>query len=181
MTDNELDDAVRHQVGQQPDSVQNALAELLREEPEVLIDLLKERGYLTDDGIETNEAPVELTDSHRQIAECLSDLPTPRTAKELVEYIQDECPSLAAEYQSVKHRPWLSTKLNELVETGELGRFRDGRKVKYTSDPTDAVRHWALQADYFPEDLASRHIDRIVDETDMPRGIVIQAVEEVGE
>lgn len=174
MTDT-LDETVKRQLRDQPKELRYALAEALRDDPEIVRDVLVENGYMGADSV-SFESPVQLTKSQERIEECLSEMARPRTTQDVIEFINEECPGLAEAYDSIQHRTWLSTKLNELVDVGNLGRFRDGRKVKYTRTPERAVEAWAEQNGFYPEELSTRTASRIADDTGMPRKYVVTAI-----
>lgn len=176
----ELDKIVKRQLRKQPKEFRYALAEALRDDPKAIRDILVEQGYLGTDSV-SFESPTQLTESQKKIKACLSSMTKPQTTEEIIDYIHSECPDLAEEYDSIQHRTWLSTKLNELVEVGKLGRYRDGRKIKYTRTPARAVEAWADQNDFFPEDLSTRTAGRIADDTGMPRKYVRNAIEQFRE
>ncbi|WP_276300182.1 hypothetical protein [Halorussus lipolyticus] len=162
-----------------------ALERLAENDPALLRETLSDLGYLDaeSESVETveNREAVELTPVQRRLGELLSAMGNPRSTTDIIELLGDEHPSFFDEYQSAKHRPWMSNQLNALVDAGELGRYRDGRTVLYTPSIADAIRHWALNNDYFVSDLTVRHVGRITSDTNMPRFAVREGLEELTE
>ncbi|MFB6243344.1 MAG: hypothetical protein ABEH80_04535 [Halobaculum sp.] len=158
-----------------------ALAEALREDPELIQSTLRDYGFLADEGSgAANEAAVaSLTDSEQRLAEIVADATGPRSIPQLVEEIERDHPSFREAYGSYDDRSWLNRKLNALVEAGLIGKFRDGRTVVYTPEIAEAVRHWALHNNQFVEELSSRDVENIVADTGMPRAEVARAVSEL--
>lgn len=159
------------------------LRDLAENNPELLRETLSDLGYLPTINQESQaaEKSVDLPDAQRRLADALQEMGSPRTAEEVVDLIQHEFPEIVDEFQSAKHRPWMSTQLNELVERGLIGRFRDGRTVRYTFKPTEAVRHWALHNNRFVEDLERGTAREIADDTGMPVRTVREAIDEITE
>ncbi|WP_135826447.1 hypothetical protein [Halorussus ruber] len=162
-----------------------ALESLAENDPALLRETLSDLGYLDgeSESAETveNRETTELTPAQKRLGELLSTMGNPRSTNEIIELLGEDHPSFFEEYQSAKHRPWMSNQLNALVDAGELGRYRDGRTVLYTPRIADAIRHWALKNDYFVSDLTGRHVGRIESDTKMPRFAVRDGLEELTE
>jgi len=155
------------------------LRELAENNPDLLQETLDDLGYLpaTNEGLVENRETTELSDAQQRIADALQEMGSPRSTDEIIELLQKEHENIIQEFQSAKHRPWMSKQLNELVSEGLLGRFRDGRTVRYTTEPTEAVRHWALHNNRFVEDLDRGDARTIAEDTDMPVRIARQALD----
>jgi hypothetical protein len=154
--------------------VSQGLYRLLNEDPERLREFLIANGYI---GVENAEDPspestASLPRQQELLYSCISEMGVPRSAEEMVDYVQSSCPELVEEYNSATHRSWLSKQLKELGEAGKIGRYRDGRTIKYTSDTESAINYWALQNDIKPEQVGERDIENIVSETGMSRDAV---------
>ncbi len=179
MSDSDLNPRLAEALNQLDERVIKGIADLAANDPELLRELLTDAGYLPTANAESlsEQRAEELSAPQRQLYEALTDMGSPRTTEEIIELIQNEHPEIIEAYQSAKHRPWLSTKLNELVEAGVFGRFRDGRAVRYISSTTEAVRHWALHNSRFVEDLEQSDARTIADDTGMPISVVREAIE----
>lgn len=65
---------------------------------------------------------------------------------------------------SAEHRPWVADVLNELSDRGLVGRYRDGREVKFTASPERGFRGQVLNSDFDVEqkknilETADRHV-----------------------
>ncbi|MFB6242709.1 MAG: hypothetical protein ABEH80_01300 [Halobaculum sp.] len=160
-----------------------ALAEALREDPELIESTLRDYGFLADRavGAVNEETAASLTDSEQRLASVVRETNAPQSIPRLIELIETDHPSFTESYGSYDERSWLNRKLNNLVEAGLIGKFRDGRTVMYTAEITEAVRHWALHNNRFVEDLSSRDVDDIVADTGMPKPEVARAVSELAD
>lgn len=181
MTDTDLDPRLAEALSELDERAVEGISDLAENDPELLQELLADVGYLPTTNAESvSEQGVEnLTPPQRQLYQALSNMGTPRSTEEIIELLQEDHPDVIKEYQSAKHRPWVSTKLNELVDAGAFGRFRDGRTVRYVPSITEAVRHWALHNNRFVEDLERNDARTIADETGMPTPAVRDAIEQV--
>ncbi|MFC7081274.1 hypothetical protein [Halorussus caseinilyticus] len=162
-----------------------ALRRLAENDPALLRETLSDLGYLGADSesVETaeNREAIEVTPAQERLGELLTSMGSPRSTTQIIDLIGEQHPSFFEEYQSAKHRPWMSNQLNALVDAGELGRYRDGRTVLYTPSIADAIRNWALKNDFFVEDLTARHVGRIASDTEMPRSAVREGLQELQE
>lgn len=162
-----------------------ALERLAESDPALLRETLSDLGYLDgeSESVETveNREAAELTSAQQRLGELLSSMGNPRTTTQIIDLLGEQHPSFFDEYQSAKHRPWMSNQLNALVDAGELGRYRDGRSVRYTPSIADAIRNWALKNDHFVSDLTVRHVGRIASDTEMPRAAVREGLRELQE
>lgn len=164
-----------------------ALTEMINDSPDLLRQALNEYGYLkgSDTGADDNEflvngEPEPLSVAQRELAVHLDgQLETPQTVGEILELVGSEDAAFRQQYSSAQYRSWLSTQLNALVEAGEIGRFRDGRKVQYTETPALAVRHWVRLNSRFIEDLEVVDAVDIKNDTGMPPLIVKDAIREI--
>ncbi|GGL68129.1 hypothetical protein [Halocalculus aciditolerans] len=154
----------------------DALHRALEERPEELREFLARQGYLEpdEDADEIVGNEQELSESERHLLGVVEELASPHSTQQIINVIQreDQYESLRNQYESLKHRPWVSDKLNKLVRKGRIGRYRDGRTVMYTSDPAEAIRHWALHNNRFVDELSGSDIDEIVSATNMNRETV---------
>lgn len=180
MSPDGVDDELLRALASLDETTADALREAVRGDPDVVREMLVEYGYLDDaDAVVRNEERDELTDAQRDIRDALETMGNPRSTDEVVELLSEDHPGLVDRYQSAEHRSWMNKQLNRLVETGELGRFRDGRTVRYTPDVSEAIRHWALQNSVFIEDIERSDAGRIADDTGMPRRYVQRALREL--
>lgn len=135
-----------------------------------------------DDGTaEAGPPEPDLTPAEETLYSVAETLNTPRTAEEVRQLINTEREELLADYSSLDNRGWISSKLNEFAKAGLVGKYRDGRQVRYTAGIEEAVRNWALKNDVFVEDLTSSHADRIVADTNMNRTAVRRAIRSLTE
>lgn len=157
------------------------IADLAANDPELLRELLADVGYLPTTNAESSpvQSTADLSPPQRRLHDALADMGAPRTAEEVVDLLKKDYPDVIEEYQSAKHRPWLSTKLNELVDAGVFGRFRDGRVVRYVPSVTEAVRHWALHNNQFVENLERSDARAIAEDTGMPIRAVREALDHI--
>jgi hypothetical protein len=155
------------------EELSSALAEALREEPEVVRDHLREEGFI--DGAQVHSEP-ELTDAEAALLDIVEDVGNPKSSGELQEIIEIEYQDKLSEYNSLKHRTWISDKLNSLVKKGYLGKYREGREMKFTADPEEAVSRWALHHDKFASDLTRSDAEDIAADTGMRIRMVRRAI-----
>ncbi|QUO48156.1 hypothetical protein [Halorubrum ruber] len=181
MTDADLDPRLAEALAQLDESTVEGISDLAANDPELLEELLADVGYLPTSNAESDSEEIaeNLSPPQRRLSEALTDMGSPRTTDEIIELLQNDHPDVIEEYQSAKHRPWLSTKLNELVDKGAFGRFRDGRTVRYVPSISEAVRHWALHNNRFVEDLERSDARTIADDTGMPTSAIRNAIEEM--
>lgn len=161
------------------DEVAAALVELLESDPEFVRSMLREYGYLIDEQADhqrEEQTLADLNESERRLLEICADLGTPKSIAQIRTIVEQEHPAFLADYQSATDRSWLNRKLNTLVEEGLIGKFRDGRTVRYTTDIETAIRHWALLNDRFVEELSAGNVDKIVADTGIPRQKVVAAI-----
>jgi len=160
-----------------------ALTELLEESPGLLRRALEEYGYLgpeSDDAFVTNQEAVGLSDAQRELSTHLSGkLESPKTVDEIVDMVGSEGAAFRQQYNSAQYRSWMSEQLNALAETGDVGRFRDGRSVYYTETPTLAVRHWVRLNELFIDELSVDDTAEIADDTGMPARPVREAIRSI--
>lgn len=161
------------------------LEELATNEPDLLREMIADVGYLSSTDshtqAQTNRESQTLTRAQRRLRGVVSEMEAPRTAEEVIELLNTDYPQFIEEYQSAKHRPWLSTQLNELVSAGECGRFRDGRVIRYVPTITEAIRHWALHHNHFIEEIDHTDARQISDDTGMPAHAVRSGIEQLTE
>ena len=189
MTDTEFDEADLAAALEDLDPQEAAaLTELLEESPGLLRGTLEEYGYLgpdetvDEDGFVTNEETVGLTDAQRELSTHLAGrLDSPKSVDEIVEMVGSEGAAFRQQYNSAQYRSWMSEQLNALVETGTLGRFRDGRSVYYTETPTLAVRHWVRLNELFVDELLVDDTAQIADDTGMPAKPVREAIRSIND
>lgn len=158
--------------------LREGIATALEENPELLRETLRDIGAL--EAAAKNEEP-DLTEAEEELLSFVNTLGNPKSASEIREMIETERPELIEQYGSFKHRSWLSNKLNKLCRHGYIGKYRDGRTVRYTSDPVDGVRRWALHNNQFAEELSPADADEIVADTGMQRDAVITAIASIKE
>jgi hypothetical protein len=129
---------------------------------------------------ETSFSPdVDLTPAEHELYELVQTVDTPRSAKEVVtDLVEGEHPELLEEYSSLGNRGWVSSKLNKFAKEGLIGKYREGREMKYTADIEMAVRNWALKNDVHVEDL-SNHAERIGPDTGMNQEAIDNAVRSI--
>lgn len=177
--DNQIDAQALEVLSELDESTITGLKELAEESPELLEQMLDDLGYLPTANAEatTQAVTADLAPANKRLREALEGMGSPRTADEIVDFLEEERLAFIDEYQSAKHRSWVSTKLNELVEAGSLGRFRDGRAVRYTLTPVEAVRHWALHNSEFVENLDISDAREIAEDTGMAVRSVRKALE----
>lgn len=183
MTDSDLDPRLAEALSQLDERAVEGISDLAANDPELLQELLADVGYLPTTNAESvsEQGAEDLTPPQRRLHEALADMGSPRSTEEIIELLQEDHPDVIEEYQSAKHRPWLSTKLNELVDAGAFGRFRDGRTVRYVPSITEAVRHWALHNNRFVENLERSDARTIADDTGMPAPAVRDAIEQINQ
>jgi hypothetical protein len=68
------------------------------------------------------------------------------STSEIVERISEG--EIEVEADSAKYRSWTSEALNELAERGLIGRYKDGREVKYTASPERGFQGQVLNSDF---------------------------------
>lgn len=161
------------------DEVAAALLELLESDPAFVRSMLREYGYLIDeedDREHEQQRIAGLTESERRLIDICDGLGTPKSIPQIIEIIEQEHPAFLADYSSAGDRSWLNRKLNTLVEEGLIGKFREGRTVRYTADIEEAIQHWALHNSRFVEDLSNDEVDDIVADTGMPRQKIVAAI-----
>lgn len=108
----------------------------------------------SDAVVNVHESDVDLTPAEQELYELVQTVDTPRSAKEVVQdLVEGENPELLEEYSSLGNRGWVSSKLNKFAKEGLIGKYRDGREIKYTADIEMAVRNWALKNDIHIKDL----------------------------
>jgi hypothetical protein len=157
----------------------NALQSLITDNRQALRECLVAEGYLQPVKAtqEANTEPIaDLTDAQNRLYDIVSKMTQPRTAEEVSSFVQSEDPAFEEQYNSIRHRPWVSSQLNTLVDSGLLGRYRKGRSIKYTSTVEEAVRRWALGESRFVEELDLSEVRSIADETGMPTSAVRRAL-----
>lgn len=150
-----------------------ALARALEDDPGALEAFLRQEGYFGPS--EGTEAP-SLTEPEEMLLSIIEETGTAASTAELQERIERDHREALAAYESFRHRPWVSEKVNSLARKGYVGKYREGREVKYTPDPTEAVRRWALHNDMFGSELSLADVDEIVAETGMRPATVRRAV-----
>lgn len=174
-----MDDDVVEAVGSLTPEQQQALREAIEDDPDELREWLLDEGYLDPQTVNQgadHEPTAELTPAQERLLELVERMGQPRSAEEVVEYVSVEAPEFQEEFNSAKHRTWMSKQLNALVDEGLIGRYRKGRTIKYTASVEDAIRRWALEESRFVEELERDEARRIAEETDMPRGTVRRAL-----
>lgn len=155
------------------DELREGIERALRINPSRLRRLLEDLGYL-DNAVADEE--VDLTPAEEELLEVVDELGTPKSTGEIVDIIQAEYPEKIEQFGSMKHRTWVNDKLNSLVKKGLAGKFREGRTVRFTPSPKEAVRHWARQNSRFVSDIGFDDLDEIIDDTGMNRTAVTQAI-----
>lgn len=148
----------------------------LEDNPESLRLYLAEQGYI--EMLETHGEP-EITAAEEALLDVLEDLGNPKSTGEIQEIIEIEYPQKLEEYNSFKHRPWISDKLNSLSKKGFLGKYREGREVKFTAEPAEAVRRWALHNNKFASELTRGNAEEIATDTGMNLRAVRNAIDEI--
>lgn len=159
-----------------------ALNELVEESPELLRQTLKEYGYLNTKNNEflTNNEVDTLSKPQHELLEFLDGhLEPPMTVDEIRDFVGSEEAEYRQRYSSAQYRSWLSTQLKALADSGDLGRFKEGRTVLYAESPKLAVRHWARINEQFPQDLTLSDTPTIKDDTDMPSEVVKDAIRSI--
>jgi hypothetical protein len=181
MTDYDVDPRLAQALSELDEDAIEGLYELAESDPDLLAELLDDVGYLPTTNAEARERMVvdDLPDRQAELYEAVSDLGAPKTAEEIVDHLESDHPAYVEAYQSARHRPWVSTQLNDLVDEGVIGRFRDGRVVCYVPTTTEAVRHWALHNSRFVEELTQSDARTIADDTGMPVSAVRNALDEI--
>lgn len=160
----------------------DALNEMVREDPELLRQALKEYGYLEEEDADggrflTNSRSTPLPEAKQALLEHLEEeLDPPQSVAEIKALVGDEGAEFREQYSSAQYRTWLSSHLKELAESGEIGRFRDGRTVYYAESPALAVRHWARLNERFPQELTVADSAEINDDTGMPIRVISDAI-----
>lgn len=163
------------------EETQLGLEEVIKENPDLLRETLADLGYVTEtnEQLIRNEEAATIADREERIADVVENMGNPRTASEITELIVTEYPDIVDEFQSAKHRSWVSTQLNELVDKEIIGRFKDGHEIRFTADPAEAVRHWALHNDQFVESLDRSDVKSISESTGMPPRSVRKAIDAI--
>lgn len=159
------------------EDLRDGIERAVRADPSRLRQILADLGYL--DGDQATQEEPDPTDAERELLEVVEGLGTPKTTAQIIEIIQAEHPEKLDTYGSMKHRTWVNNKLNSLVKKGSVGKYRDGRTVRYTPSPREAVRHWARQNSMFVSDVGFDDIDGIIDDTGMNRTAVTHAVDQL--
>ena len=160
----------------------DALGELVKESPELLRQTLEEYGYLqkNNEQVLVNEEADTLSEPQRELIEFLSgNLEPPMTVEGIREFVGAEDSQYRQQYSSAQYRSWLSKQLKALSDSGEIGRFREGRTVLYAESPELAVRHWARLNERFPQDLTLSDAPAIKDDTEMPGEVVKDAIRSI--
>lgn len=182
MTNSESNPSLADLIEQQLDPrLVAGLRELIADDPKLLERTLDELGYLphTSETAAQTQPTADLPDAQQRVLTVVEEMGSPQSAGEIVDLIDEEYPALKDEFKSAQHRPWVSTQLNELVEKGLVGRFRDGRTVRYISSPSEAIRHWALHNSRFVEDLEQSDVMDIANDTGMPVRTTREALSEM--
>jgi hypothetical protein len=130
---------------------------------------------------DTADQLTELTPAERALYSVVETINTPRTASEIVdELIPRERPELQEQYSSLGNRGWVSSKLNKFARHGLIGKFRDGREVRYTPDIEVAVRNWAMKNSVLIDELdPDEHVDRIIADTNMNRDAILTVIDNI--
>lgn len=167
-----------------PNPVREALVTIVAEDPDAVEQFLVESGYLAPEDssaatVDNRRHDEALSPPQTELRDRLTEMETSMSAEQAVEYLRTEHPEYVSKRKSAKHRSWLSQQLNDLVTAGELGRFRDGRTVRYTASTEDAIRNWARQNQLFIEDLDMHHLGDIIDETGMNRSQVMRVLSKI--
>jgi len=68
------------------------------------------------------------------------------TAAEIVDKIQDG--EIEIDVDSAQYKSWVSTALNEFADRGLIGRYDEGRTVKYTAEPEKGFRGQVIKSDF---------------------------------
>jgi len=157
------------------DELATALCDALESDPESLRAYLAETDFLCD----TDHEEPELTDAEAALLEVLENVGNPKSTGELQEIIEIEFAEKLDEFSSLQHRSWISDKLNSLTKKGCIGKYRDGREVKYTVEPTEAVRRWALHNNKFASELTRSDAEEIATDTGMRQSAVRDAISRV--
>jgi len=152
----------------------DGLQDALESDPEIVREYLQNEGFI--DTADEHSEP-ELTDAEAALMDVIEDLGNPKSSGEIQEIIEIEYPEKLDEYNSLKHRSWISDKLNSLAKKGYLGKYRESREVKFTPDPTEAVRRWALHNDKFASELTRSDAEEIAADTGMRLGTVRNGIQ----
>ena len=170
---NEFPSELLEQLGTIEDDMLRALTAILEESPELLEETLEEYGYFDEeqyDSVTANERPDQQRSAETELGRRLEEsMGNPRTAEQIVDLLEEEHSDYLEEHKSARHRSWVNTKLGDLVKSGEIGRFPDGRSVFYTRTVEEAIRHWALRNNRFVEDLSVADTTTIADDTGMEK------------
>lgn len=167
------------------DEILVALTQLVDDSPDLLRQTLDEYGYLdgsdgNSDEYLANRTAAELSNAQRELADHLAgQLEDSMTVSEILELVGSEESEFRQQYSSAQYRSWISNQLNALVEAGEIGRYKDGREVRYTETPALAVRHWSRLNSRFIDDLEVVDAVDIKNDTGMPPKIVKNAIRKV--
>lgn len=171
-------DRIQRELEQLEDELVDGLAAVLERDPEMLRDFLVDEGVI--EGVAEFEEP-ELTEAERTLLDIMESVGNPKSSEEIQEVIEIEHPEKLAEYGSLRHRSWISDKLNSLAKKGFVGKYREGRRVKFTQDPTEAVSRWALHNNKFDTELTRSDADEIVADTGMQSRAVRRAIDSLRE
>jgi hypothetical protein len=68
------------------------------------------------------------------------------TATQIVEMVSEG--EIEVDVDSAQYRSWVSPTLNELADRAVIGRYKDGREVKYTSEPERGFRGQVIKSDF---------------------------------
>ena len=160
------------------DGLAAALASALEHDPESVRAFLRAEGHL-EDGPGAPGPP--LTEPEGHLLDVVRAEGTPKSSAELRDAVAADHAEKLAAFASFRHRPWISAKVNSLARKGYVGKFRDGREVKVTPDPAEAVRRWALGDDRFGSELTPADVDDVVADTGMRPATVGRAIRRLDE
>jgi len=161
-------------VGRLDAELADGLLDALKSDPEAVRELLWKEGFIGT--VEEHSEP-DLTDAEVALLEIIEELGNPKSSGEIQDIIEIEHPKRLDEYKSLKHRSWISDKVNSLVKKGYIGKYREGREIKFTPDPVEAVRRWALHNDKFASELTRSDAEVIATDTGMRLQTVRNAIQ----
>jgi hypothetical protein len=118
------------------------------------------------------------TPAEQALYSVVETIKTPRTASEIVDdLITNERPELREQHSSLGNRGWVSGELNNFARSESIGKYRDGRKVRYAPDIDVAVQNWAMKNDVLVSELQpGEHADQIIADTNMDRDAIVGAI-----
>jgi hypothetical protein len=142
-------------------------------------DITRDERSLPSEGQNGWDPEINLTPAETKLYEVIKRTEVPLTAGEIRDEIKINAKysEFLDQYSSLENRGWISNKLNKFAKQGLVGKFRQGREVRYTPSIKNAVRNWAQQNKVPVQDLSiPNHSDRIVADMNMNREAVQWAI-----